>query len=328
MSGPKRPLRDQSGRRLLSSLTLLRQKREREREKAQKWFANSEVTWGGGEQARDTPPQDRFISGRILYPCPRPLPISGKEQCGAAEKSGNEAAFPLGCNFLGCAAPNTTAPGSRAIAWLGERAKGLPSRPWPSTGGLEMLEPRSQSGSSRSRRSRQSRENKRGPLPKAGIFPRVRWGPLGPEWGLPALRLSSLHQFPRCHCRAESGALAESGPVSSHLLPGRERCLCPGKKLGGWYPGRVALGTQAAVAPDPDSATAAPDKSLRPRGRPGRLDSPGVQIAATGSRPCPGRGGARQAQTRRDWLPASGTPGQGTPRPAAPSRLPRTARNE
>lgn len=164
--------------------------------------------------------------------------------------------------------------------------------------------------------------------PRRASSPCVRWGPLGPEWGLPALRLSSLHQFPRCHCRAESGALAESGPVSSHLLPGRERCLCPGKKLGGWYPGRVALGTQAAVAPDPDSATAAPDKSLRPRGRPGRLDSPGVQIAATGSRPCPGRGGARQAQTRRDWLPASGTPGQGTPRPAAPSRLPRTARNE
>lgn len=102
-------------------------------------------------------------------------------------------------------------------------------------------------------------------------------GPAGSRVGASCPEVESSRLAPPPPPRAAPSP--GSDPASSHLRPGRQRLLRPGKKLGGWSPGRVAHGTQAAVALDSGSAPAALDKSPRPRGRPGRLDSPGAQIA-------------------------------------------------
>lgn len=127
---------------------------------------------------------------------------------------------------------------------------------------------------------------------------------------LPPRRRGRGHRHRR---RREPFALALRSPAGSHLGPGRERGLRPGKKFGGRCPGRTGRGRRQPR----DPAAGARERSPLLRGRIGRLEAPGrAHLACPRAQASPRS--ARGAKAQRSPRPAPGTPGQGTSPPRRP----------
>lgn len=167
-------------------------------------------------------------------------------------------------------------------------------------------------GSSGGRGSRQGHENRRGgpksaiPAPAGSLW--VLGGSSSPCGSLLVSR--SLATF-----AAEAGDLPSPSPAQRAPTSARARARSASQEeVRRLVPGQAAHGTQAAVAPDSGSATAALESPRDCEGIPWGFDSPdGYKSLATERRPRPRR--TRRAEEKRDLLPASGTPGQGTSPP-------------
>lgn len=190
--------------------------------------------------------------------------------------------------------------------------RGYIHAPPSSTRGLDLLEP---AGSSGGRGSRQGHENRRGG-PKSATP-----APAGSLWVLGGSSLpcgSLLGSCSLATIAAEAGDLPSPSPAQRAPTSARARARSASREeVRRLVPGQPAHGTQAAVAPDSGSATAALESPRDCEGIPWGFDSPdGYKSLATERRPRPRR--TRRAEEKRDLLRLRVPQVKALPRPAAP----------